>query len=106
MKASHGYDNELDDMKSFLVARGPDFQCNYKQSSLSVTDIYTLMCSVLGLQTCHENSGSLESSQGMVTKETNSCLLSNRASATLVMSTSSIVTSAVFLALAILKFVV
>lgn len=78
-KGKHGYDNENDEMKSFFVAQGPDFKCSYKQDSLLVTDIYPLMCHILGLAECHENSGNLTNSRDMLLEEHNSCLLDNAA---------------------------
>lgn len=72
--ANHGFDNEHPDMKTTLIARGPDFNCGYKQDSMRSVDLYPLMCHVLGLETCHTSDGDLERARGMVNSDSTSCL--------------------------------
>uniref|UniRef100_A0A8C6R0V5 Bis(5'-adenosyl)-triphosphatase ENPP4 n=2 Tax=Nannospalax galili TaxID=1026970 RepID=A0A8C6R0V5_NANGA len=52
----HGYDNSLPSMHPFLAAHGPAFHKGYKHSTISIVDIYPMMCHILGLKP-HPNNG-------------------------------------------------
>ncbi|XP_078071224.1 glycerophosphocholine cholinephosphodiesterase ENPP6 [Mustelus asterias] len=51
----HGYDNQLNDMRGFFLAYGPDFRKNYKSPSIRVVDVYNVMCHVVGLNPLPNN---------------------------------------------------
>ncbi|XP_067126662.1 ectonucleotide pyrophosphatase/phosphodiesterase family member 5-like [Centruroides vittatus] len=54
----HGYDNNLTSMRPIFFARGPDFKENYKTRSFDITNIYPLICYLLGINSA-PNNGSL-----------------------------------------------
>jgi predicted AlkP superfamily pyrophosphatase or phosphodiesterase len=56
---AHGYDNSNSDMFSIFYAAGPAFKKNYKISELNNTDIYNLICRILGIKPS-ENDGNPE----------------------------------------------
>ena len=45
-----GYDNALSDMDTFLVARGPSFRQGASVEAISLTDVYPLVCRLLGVK--------------------------------------------------------
>lgn len=49
-----------------MIAYGPYFRQGYKQPVMNNVDLYPLMCQLLGLRTCHRNSGSLRNTRRMV----------------------------------------
>ncbi|KAG8453684.1 hypothetical protein GDO86_000353 [Hymenochirus boettgeri] len=51
----HGYDNELMDMSGVFLAYGPDFKVNYRSASIRSTDVYNIMCNVLGIKSLPNN---------------------------------------------------
>lgn len=59
-KANHGYDNELNSMKTIFIAKGSYFKRNYRSSiKIENIDVYPLMCHILNI-TCNSNNGSFE----------------------------------------------
>lgn len=58
--AAHGFDNELNSMKTLFIAYGPSFKSNYKlQQSFAQNCIYSLMCRVLKIKPA-PNNGTLD----------------------------------------------
>lgn len=55
----HGYDNEEDEMKSTMLAVGPDFKNGEQVETFDSKDIYPIVCSLLQLKNCHGSPGSL-----------------------------------------------
>ncbi|NP_001171539.1 ectonucleotide pyrophosphatase/phosphodiesterase family member 6 precursor [Xenopus tropicalis] len=51
----HGYDNELMDMRGVFLAYGPDFKVNFRSAPIRATDIYNLLCNVLGIEPLPNN---------------------------------------------------
>ncbi len=58
-KATHGFDNALEDMHAIFYAIGPDFKINYKAHELHTVDLYSLMAYLLKLQPA-EGDGNFE----------------------------------------------
>jgi len=56
----HGYDNDAVSMRAFFLANGPAFKSGFQQSPFNNTDVYPLMCNILGLNPS-PNNGSLAS---------------------------------------------
>ncbi|KAM4695279.1 ectonucleotide pyrophosphatase/phosphodiesterase family member 5 [Discoglossus pictus] len=54
----HGYDNQHPDMQSLLIASGPAFKKNYTREAMNSTEVYSLMCHLLGIAPL-PNNGSL-----------------------------------------------
>jgi alkaline phosphatase D len=48
-KGTHGYDIRNKNMNAMFYAYGPAFKSGYKQPMFKNTDVYPLMCQVLGL---------------------------------------------------------
>lgn len=46
---SHGYDNELQSMRALFVGHGPAFKKGYISEPFRNTEVYNLMCAILGL---------------------------------------------------------
>ncbi|GIY46668.1 hypothetical protein CEXT_541881, partial [Caerostris extrusa] len=64
----HGYDPEdVEDMRTIFLATGPDFRKGFKTDILYNTDIYNIMCTVLGIPAL-PNNGSWERVQSMLAK--------------------------------------
>ena len=63
-KGAHGYDNDLEAMRTFFVARGPAFKNGYHSKVFSAVDFYPMMCHILGI-TPAPNNGSLETVEPM-----------------------------------------
>jgi hypothetical protein len=51
----HGGDNEKSSMHPLFVATGPAFKKNHTANTFNNTDIYILMCTILGLQPAQHN---------------------------------------------------
>ncbi|NP_001086817.1 glycerophosphocholine cholinephosphodiesterase ENPP6 precursor [Xenopus laevis] len=51
----HGYDNELMDMRGVFLAYGPDFKVNFRSAPIRSTDVYNIMCNVLGIEPLPNN---------------------------------------------------
>jgi alkaline phosphatase D len=49
-KATHGWDNEFEDMHAIFYAIGPDFKNKYLHKSLNTVDLYPLMTRLLHLE--------------------------------------------------------
>ncbi|XP_060087282.1 ectonucleotide pyrophosphatase/phosphodiesterase family member 5 [Heteronotia binoei] len=56
---NHGYDNTLPDMHPIFLAHGPAFRKNISKPAMNSTDLYPLLCYLLGLEPL-PNNGSLE----------------------------------------------
>lgn len=62
---AHGYDNADSDMFAIFYASGPAFKKNYRFHELNNTDIYDLICTILGLKPA-ENDGIMSHIEGML----------------------------------------
>ncbi|CAF0998471.1 unnamed protein product [Adineta steineri] len=63
---NHGYDNQVDSMKTIFYASGPQFKQNFtldNSSSLYNIDLFGLMCIILNIDKCPSSNGSLENIQ-------------------------------------------
>lgn len=58
-KGSHGYDNELVSMRAIFIAHGKAFKQGYVSEPFQNTEVYNLMCQILGLKPA-ENDGNFE----------------------------------------------
>lgn len=58
IKGEHGYNNSIKDMHPFFIARGPAFKENMISEPFELTDIYPMICDILGIQPAPHN-GSL-----------------------------------------------
>jgi predicted AlkP superfamily pyrophosphatase or phosphodiesterase len=67
MKGDHGYDNDFRDMHAIFYAIGPAFKSGYQQPTFKNTEIYNLICHILGLQPAN-NDGDLEHVSGLLKK--------------------------------------
>nr|XP_020657166.1 ectonucleotide pyrophosphatase/phosphodiesterase family member 5 isoform X2 [Pogona vitticeps] len=56
----HGYDNVLPEMHPIFLALGPAFRRNFSKQAMNSTDLYPLLCYMLGIDPL-PNNGSLES---------------------------------------------
>ncbi|KAH0621799.1 hypothetical protein JD844_023433 [Phrynosoma platyrhinos] len=56
---NHGYDNLLPEMHPILIAHGPAFAKNITKQAMNSTDLYPLLCHLLGINPLPSN-GSLE----------------------------------------------
>ncbi|XP_015281247.1 PREDICTED: ectonucleotide pyrophosphatase/phosphodiesterase family member 5 [Gekko japonicus] len=56
---NHGYDNTLPDMHPIFLAHGPAFRKNISKQAMNSTDLYPLLCHLLGLEPLPSN-GSLD----------------------------------------------
>lgn len=56
---NHGYDNRLLAMHPIFLAHGPAFRKNVSKQAMNSTDLYPLMCHLLGLEPLPSN-GSLD----------------------------------------------
>ncbi|XP_062380236.1 glycerophosphocholine cholinephosphodiesterase ENPP6-like [Sardina pilchardus] len=52
---THGYDNELAEMRGFFVAKGPDFKSNFSAGPIRAVDVYNVMCYTLGIEPLPNN---------------------------------------------------
>ncbi|XP_013415108.2 ectonucleotide pyrophosphatase/phosphodiesterase family member 6-like [Lingula anatina] len=57
MKGTHGYDNAENDMHAIFYAIGPNFNANSKVDLINNTDVYQVMCKILGIE-AEANNGS------------------------------------------------
>ena len=58
IRGDHGYNNTIKDMYPFFIARGPAFKENLTSEPFELTDIYPLICDILGIEPAPHN-GSL-----------------------------------------------
>lgn len=58
IRGEYGYSNSIKDMYPFFIARGPAFKENLLSETFELTDIYPLMCDILGIEPASHN-GSL-----------------------------------------------
>lgn len=58
IKGGHGYRNSIKDMFPFFIARGPAFKEDMLSPPFELTDIYPLVCEILGIEASSHN-GSL-----------------------------------------------
>ncbi|KAL8173160.1 UNVERIFIED_CONTAM: Ectonucleotide pyrophosphatase/phosphodiesterase member 5 [Gekko kuhli] len=56
---NHGYDNTLPNMHPIFLAHGPAFRKNFSKQAMNSTDLYPLLCHLLGLEPLPSN-GSLD----------------------------------------------
>lgn len=61
----HGYDDQEEDMKSTMLAIGPDFK-NQQVEYFDSKSIYPLVCSLLELNKCHASPGSIDGAKAAV----------------------------------------
>jgi len=59
-KGSHGYDNELDNMKAIFIASGPSFKTGYKRDEFENIHIYPLVAHILGIEPFELIDGNLD----------------------------------------------
>lgn len=59
IRGEHGYNNSIKDMYPFFIARGPAFKKNMTSEPFEITDIYPLICYILGIEPAEHN-GSLD----------------------------------------------
>uniref|UniRef100_A0A8D0L2F8 Ectonucleotide pyrophosphatase/phosphodiesterase family member 5 n=1 Tax=Sphenodon punctatus TaxID=8508 RepID=A0A8D0L2F8_SPHPU len=62
---NHGYDNTLPEMHPILVAHGPAFRKNVSKEAMSSTDLYPLLCYLLGISPL-PNNGSFDNVTDML----------------------------------------
>jgi len=63
---NHGYDNQINSMKTIFYASGPQLKENVtlsNTSSLNNVDIFGLMCLILNIEKCPPSNGSLANIQ-------------------------------------------
>jgi hypothetical protein len=63
---NHGYDNQIDSMKTIFYANGPQLKKNFtlsNTSSLYNVDLFGLMCLILNIEKCPSSNGSLANIQ-------------------------------------------
>lgn len=65
LKGSHGYDNEHKSMRALFVAHGEAFKKAYVAEPFQNTEVYNLMCKILGL-TPAKNDGNFETVRNML----------------------------------------
>ncbi|XP_013415124.1 ectonucleotide pyrophosphatase/phosphodiesterase family member 6-like isoform X1 [Lingula anatina] len=58
-RGQHGYDNTENDMHAIFYAIGPNFNANSKVDLINNTDVYQVMCKILGIEAA-ANNGSWE----------------------------------------------
>lgn len=58
LTGNHGFDNELESMRTIFMARGPSFRPNAEITSLKNVDVYPLLCKLTRVN-CHPHNGSL-----------------------------------------------
>ena len=59
-KGSHGYDNQLDNMKAIFIANGPSFKSGYARDEFENIHIYPLIAHILGIYPFENIDGDLE----------------------------------------------
>lgn len=59
IEGTHGYSNQYSEMWPMFFARGPDFREGHNATPFNNTDLYPLMCHLLGVEG-HPNNGSLD----------------------------------------------
>ncbi|KAM8777586.1 ectonucleotide pyrophosphatase/phosphodiesterase family member 5 [Rhynchonycteris naso] len=62
---NHGYDNALEEMHPIFVAHGPAFRKNFTKEAMNSTDLYPLLCHLLGIPAMPHN-GSLQNVQDLL----------------------------------------
>lgn len=63
---NHGYENQLDSMKTIFYAMGPQLKENFTSSNsatLNNVDVFALMCLILNIRKCPPSNGSLANIQ-------------------------------------------
>lgn len=63
----HGYLNSLPNMKSTMLAKGPDFKKNVNLEQFDAIDIYPMVCSLFNMNKCHGSPGKIEAAQQITT---------------------------------------
>lgn len=64
IRGDHGYSNSIKAMYPFFIARGPAFKENFSSEPFELTDIYPLMCKILGIVPA-PNNGTLSRVNGL-----------------------------------------
>ena len=59
-KGSHGYDNQLDNMKAIFIANGPSFKSGYIREEFENIHIYPLITHILGINPYDDIDGDIE----------------------------------------------
>lgn len=65
IRGGYGYNNSIENMFPFFIARGPAFQKNMLSPPFELTDIYPLICEILGIEPSSHN-GSLARVNGLL----------------------------------------
>nr|XP_056712902.1 ectonucleotide pyrophosphatase/phosphodiesterase family member 5 [Euleptes europaea] len=65
---NHGYDNTLPDMHPIFLAHGPAFRKNISKQTMDSTDLYPLLCYLLGIEPL-PNNGSLDNVKDLLVSE-------------------------------------
>ena len=67
-KGSHGYDNQLDNMKAIFMAKGPSFKKGYRRDEFENIHIYPLITHILGIKSYPNIDGDLEQVKDLLSK--------------------------------------
>ena len=67
-KGSHGYDNQLDNMKAIFMAKGPSFKIGYRRDEFENIHIYPLITHILGIKSYPNIDGDLEQVKDLLSK--------------------------------------
>ena len=70
---NHGYDNQMNSMKTIFYASGPQLRENFTLSNTATlhnVDIFALMCLILNIKKCPPSNGSLANIQPFLTDPT------------------------------------
>ena len=67
-KGSHGYDNQLDNMKAIFMAKRPSFKIGYRRDEFENIHIYPLITHILGIKSYPNIDGDLEQVKDLLSK--------------------------------------
>ena len=67
-KGSHGYDNQLDNMKAIFMAKVPSFKIGYRRDEFENIHIYPLITHILGIKSYPNIDGDLEQVKDLLSK--------------------------------------
>ena len=67
-KGSHGYDNQLDNMKAIFMAKGPSFKKGYRRDEFENIHIYPLITHILGIKSYPNIDGDLDQVKDLLSK--------------------------------------
>ena len=67
-KGTHGYDNQLDNMKAIFIAKGPSFKSGYKRDEFENIHVYPLITYILGIEPYEKIDGDLDVVKDLLSK--------------------------------------